>query len=123
MEKLTAKTIDNQGMLNLIEGIVAQARKDWTDSMNDLNEANLYFLNSGWFGELKKQTNWERIRMNLKMAFKFTRGLNMLQDSEQFFLSRWFSMLTNLDGKPVVKKLKSDWFKEQRKKQVKKGRF
>ncbi len=122
MDKLTAENMNNDGLMNLVVGIVNRATEDWNESMNTLNEASDYFGGSEWFEDLRKQTSWEKFKIHIQMANKLSKSLNYLQDAEQFFLSKWFVVLTDLDGKTIVRKLKDDYFKSRIKKQ-KKGRF
>ncbi len=122
MSKLTAENMNNDGLMNLVVGIVNRATEDWNDSMKHLNETSDYFGGSEWFEDLRKQTSWEKFKKHIQMANKLTKSLNNLQDAEQFFLSKWFTVLTDLDGKTIVRKLKEDYFKSRIKKQ-KKGRF
>lgn len=72
-------TINEDGFSNLAEAIILQAVKDYRDALRTLKKYP-YSIEAN------------KIKSNV----------------ERFFRSRWYSELTNIDGKMLIKKLREE---------------
>ncbi len=88
--RLTADRLNDDGVFNLVAGIVGAAVDDWNAARNSLSEP------------------WKLNKAELELAeFHMT-------SAERFFLSPWFTAITNLRGRPFLDTLERDWLRDHR---------
>ena len=77
--------------------IIVQAVKDYQEAREKLKKLKLTEPAEPAVDDEKRHTKWQNHMIQVKAT---------IQDVENFFVSDWFSMLTDLDGEELLEKVK-----------------